>query len=160
VVSWNVEDLKEEHLNTPKNTTNKKNLSENGKLLSDLKEDGDIENKEEGKESGGSKEGKIGVRYKIVIQSRYGKWIVWRRYSEFFKLHTELCNAFEFSKEMLPTFPSKSLTLNQKSVKFLENRRYKLNVYMNAVVNTCSYQKKALALFLDPMLNENDVEIV
>ncbi|ELU12641.1 hypothetical protein CAPTEDRAFT_218941 [Capitella teleta] len=70
--------------------------------------------------------------YQVYVRVRDDEWNIYRRYSEFHDLHSQLkkkhpsATSFEFPKKK---------TLGSKDPKLVENRRQKLQQYLRSVVN-------------------------
>ena len=101
------------------------------------------------------------VRYLIVIRTLCDAWTVERRYSEFRQLHKKLQSDKVSSpaRHSMVAFPSRqTLKGVGRSQTFLEKRRKRLEVFLQCVTNTSSFQVDTLAIFLDPDLDEAIVE--
>jgi starvation-inducible outer membrane lipoprotein len=65
--------------------------------------------------------------YKVVVQTKYDKWVVDRRFSEFYDLHQALKK--KFPSAMYPEFPNKTLFGNMSDT-VIEARKKVLDNYM------------------------------
>ncbi|KAJ2913381.1 hypothetical protein MD484_g7024, partial [Candolleomyces efflorescens] len=73
--------------------------------------------------------------YKIDVQAHVRSWQMWRRYSEFDDLHTELTKSTKSSPPCnLPPKNSFSMLRSRKDAKVLEERRAGLEEYLRAIL--------------------------
>lgn len=114
------------------------------------------------------------VEYEVACQFRAAgarvqkdivyKWIVWKRYSEFEKLHSQLRSSLGWQLEGIE-FPSAyTFSLNKLSPEFIDQRRDELNRYWQRVVaiekvsdftkHHCSQEIKAFIGVDDAMKND------
>src|SRR6266545_839415 len=80
------------------------------------------------------------IVYRIDIQAHVRSWQMWRRYSEFDDLHTEITKATSSSPpaSLPPKHALKSvlpMSFVQKDVKELEERREGLEKYLRAILS-------------------------
>jgi len=74
--------------------------------------------------------------YKINIQAHVRSWLMWRRYSEFVDLHTELAKSTGSPPPcQLPPKHSFSILRSLHDSKLLEERRAGLETYLRAIVS-------------------------
>ncbi|KAF9481372.1 syntaxin [Pholiota conissans] len=79
---------------------------------------------------------KTHVVYRIDIQAHVRSWLMWRRYSEFDDLHTEITKATGSSPPTsLPPKHPFSLLRSKTNAKLLEERRQGLEAYLRAIVS-------------------------
>jgi regulator of vacuolar morphogenesis len=76
------------------------------------------------------------VVYAINIQARIRSWQMWRRYSEFVDLHTELTKSTGSPPPAhLPPKHTFSLLRSLSNVKLIEERRVGLELYLRAIIS-------------------------
>ncbi|ORX99991.1 Phox-like protein [Basidiobolus meristosporus CBS 931.73] len=76
------------------------------------------------------------VAYKISVQASVRSWSVYRRYSEFFQLHSALLRAVPKYQPPYPLPPkSYSLFASCKGIEFIEERREGLEKYLKGILN-------------------------
>ena len=78
--------------------------------------------------------GKTFVAYLINVEKSNGqKWVILRRYSEFFTFHQlllEKCEKFHFNLKTILFLPPKTVLSNRMNRKFIQYRKYMLNLYL------------------------------
>lgn len=73
--------------------------------------------------------------YRIEIQAHVRSWQMWRRYSEFDDLHTELAKSVGSPPASLPPKHTFSLIRSRTDFKVLEERRTRLEDYLRAIIS-------------------------
>jgi regulator of vacuolar morphogenesis len=79
---------------------------------------------------------KFHIVYAIEIQANVRSWQMWRRYSEFADLHTELTKSTGMAPpQLLPPKHPFSILRAHTDQKSLEERRAKLEIYLRAIIS-------------------------
>ena len=73
--------------------------------------------------------------YNIDIQASVRSWQMWRRYSEFDDLHSELCKSFGPPPAPLPPKHTFSILRSHSDPKLLEERKVGLEAYLRAILS-------------------------
>jgi regulator of vacuolar morphogenesis len=90
------------------------------------------------------------IVYKISIQARARSWIMWRRYSEFADLHTELTKSTGSEPPaQLPPKHSFAILRSRHDAKLLEERQVGLESYLRAIVGAKDEKWRETIAFRD-----------
>lgn len=81
-------------------------------------------------------ESKVFVVYRIKVQTHQKPWRVWRRYSEFDQLHSELSDALGPPPVPLPPKHRLSIFRSQSSPELLTERRAALEKYLRSILSS------------------------
>ncbi|KAF9531984.1 Phox homologous domain-containing protein [Crepidotus variabilis] len=95
---------------------------------------------------------KTHIVYRIDIQAHVRSWQMWRRYSEFDDLHTELCKSTGSNppEGLPPKHPIKSVFgVGRKDEKVLEERRAGLEKYLRAILSATDERWRETYAFKD-----------
>eukprot|EP00794_Sanderia_malayensis_P009248 gene9248-10225_t len=80
--------------------------------------------------------------YQVYIRIGDEEWNIYRRYSQFFKMHTACCKEYPNIERF--NFPPKKI-LGKKDLKFVEGRRRKLQEYLRKLINLWITKNEELA---------------
>lgn len=102
--------------------------------------------------------GKTFVAYLINVAkcSTGEKWVILRRYSEFYTLHQlmiDKCEKYHFNLKNILSLPPKSFLSNRNNRNFVEYRKYMLNIYLKKLsflYERFNYLRDDIYLFLHP----------
>lgn len=101
--------------------------------------------------------GKTFVAYLInVVKFSGEKWVILRRYSEFYTFHhlmIEKCEKYHFNLKNILSLPPKSFLNNRTNRNFVEYRKYMLNIYLKKLsflYERFNYLRDEIYLFLHP----------
>lgn len=101
--------------------------------------------------------GKSFVAYLINVDKANGeKWVVLRRYSEFYTFHqilVEKCSHFHFEIKNVLILPPKTVIRNRLNQTLVQNRKYMLNLYLkklNYLFDKFVYLQNDIEKFLQP----------
>jgi len=72
--------------------------------------------------------------YQVYVRIGDEEWNIYRRYSQFNKLHLQVSKMYPVLEKL--DFPKKKM-FGKKDIKFVEQRRRKLQEYLRCLINTC-----------------------